>query len=128
MSTRREVEEGLFSLLKDAFPQVHWNLERKGAARSAGLEGSLTCERVEFEWLDKQRKAATVTFSIFIIDAGNQVGADLLSDDIIEYLSENRTLGGLVFDSICNEVLYGQQQGRPDVSAALISFTVTYDV
>ena len=103
MSKRTAVEEALYSLLMDQFPKI------------------------SYEWLDKFTKAATATFSIYVMDISSTNEVDNIADDIIRVLSNNRTLSGTVVDSLVQEVIYGMAQGRPDVGAVLIHFVVTYD-
>lgn len=127
MSKRTEVEEALYSLLIDQFPEIHWQKLVTGAARGREMMGTIACERISYEWLDKFTKAATATFSIYVMDISSTNEVDNIADDIIRVLSNDRTLSGTVVDSLVKEVIYGMAQGRPDVGAVLIHFVVTYD-
>lgn len=127
MSMRVRVEEALYSALGQAFPTVRWRRAPIGVARVYTLEGAVTCTRIEYEWLDKLRKAATASYTICLTDVTGTGSVDALADEVIEHLSSDRTLGGLVFDSICNEVVFDAAQGQPDARVAVITFTATYD-
>lgn len=127
MSKRTAVEEALYSLLMDQFPKIHWQKLVTGAARGREMMGTIACERISYEWLDTFTKAATATFSIYVMDISSTNEVDNIADDIIRVLSNDRTLSGTVVDSLVQEVIYGMAQGRPDVGAVLIHFVVTYD-
>lgn len=127
MSQRTAVEEALYSLLKGKFPEIHWQKLVTGAARGREMMGTVACERISYEWLDKFTKAATATFSIYVMDISSTSAVDSIADDIIAALGDDRTLSGTVVDSLVQEVIYGMAQGRPDVGAVLIHFVVTYD-
>ena len=127
MSKRTEVEEALYSLLMDQFPEIHWQKLVTGVARGREMMGTIAGERISYEWLDKFTKAATATFSIYVMDISSTNEVDNIADDIIRVLSNDRTLSGTVVDSLVKEVIYGMAQGRPDVGAVLIHFVVTYD-
>lgn len=127
MSRRTVVENALYTLLRDKFHEINWQKLITGAARGKGMTGTVACERISYEWMDKFTKSATATFNVYVMDISGVNAVDAIADDIIDALSEDRTLSGAVFDSLVQEVIYGTAQGRPDVGAVLIRFVVTYD-
>lgn len=127
MSKREEVTKALMDLLGQEVPEVSWSQQLTGAARSKELEGSVSCDRISFEWNAKNVRMATASYSIYLLDANTLDGVDELADKIDSVLCEHWHLGGIAVNSAVKEIIFGAAQGKTNAGMALIEYDVIFD-
>ena len=126
MSRREEVTAVLLELLQTEMPEVSWNKQLNGAVRGNELKGTVSCDRLEFEWTAKNVRMATASYAIYLIDVTSIDGVDALADKIDVILCENWQLGGAVTNSVVKSIIFGAAQGSPNAGMALINFEVLF--
>ncbi len=127
MSRRTEVTEALVRILEDEIKEVAWFKRTVGAVRGKVMHGTVSCDKISYEWDTKGDRTATATYSIFITDDSSVDGVDVIADRIDEVLTANPSLDNWATDSVISEIVYGAAQGKTTVGVALITLKVDYD-
>lgn len=126
MSKREDVTKALIDLLTEQLPEVSWNEQLTGAVRGQELQGTVSCDRISFEWNAKNVRMATASYSIYLIDANSLDGVDALADKIDNVLCENWHLGGIATNSAVKSIIFGAAQGKANAGMALVEFDVLF--
>ena len=122
---RKEISGAIRSHLESFVPAVKWIERLSGASRGKEVCGSITCDRVSYQWEDKMDLIATAIYSIYLIDAASTGTVDDLADEVFMALHAE-DLGGAVIDSNVLQVVYGCAQGKPDVGVVMMEYKVEY--
>lgn len=122
---RKEISGAIRSHLESFVPAVKWIERLSGASRGKEVCGSITCDRVSYQWEDKTDLIATAIYSIYLIDAASTGTVDDLADEVFMALHAE-DLGGAVIDSNVMQVVYGSAQGRPEVGIVMMECKVEY--
>lgn len=126
MSKREEVTRALMDLLAHGVPEVSWSQTLTGAVRSKKLEGTISCDRINFEYNAKNVRMATASYDIYLMDPDTLDGVDGLADKIDNLLNENWHLGGIATNSAVKEIIFGAAQGKTNAGMVLIRFDVIF--
>lgn len=122
---RKEISGAIRSHLESFVPAVKWIERLSGASRGKEVCGSITCDRVSYQWEDKTDLIATAIYSVYLIDAASTGTVDDLADEVFMALHAE-DLGGAVIDSNVMQVVYGSAQGRPEVGIVMMECKVEY--
>lgn len=122
---RKEIGAAIRSLLETSVPTVSWTERLAGASRGKDVCGSITCDRVTYQWQDKTTLIATATYSIYLVDTPSSGTVDDLADEVFTALHSDN-LDGMVIDSNVLSVLYGSAQGKPDIGVVMMEYEVQY--
>ena len=90
---RKEISGAIRSHLESFVPAVKWIERLSGASRGKEVCGSITCDRVSYQWEDKTDLIATAIYSIYLIDAASTGTVDDLADEVFMALHAE-DLGG----------------------------------
>lgn len=126
MSKREEVTQALVDLLAQELPEVNWSQQLTGAVRSKEIEGTVSCDRISFEYNAKNVRMATASYEIYLLDSETLDGVDALADKIDTVLCANWHLGGIATNSAVKEIIFGAAQGKANAGMALIAFDVIF--
>ena len=122
---RNEVTQAIIECLKNAVPEVPWGVRITGANRSKVVEGSVTCDRVSFEYDSKDSLVAKATYLIYIIDPNSTENVDVLGDKVFFALN-NDDLDGVVICGDVTNITYGSAPGITGSGVVLLNYSVEY--
>lgn len=109
---RKAVGEKILSMLEAALPDVEWSARVTGASRSGGACGSVTSDRISYNYDDKNSLIAEAVYMIYIVDVNSTEAVDEMADTAFTVLNDD-DLDGLAISSRVKQVIYGSPQGKP---------------
>lgn len=122
---RATVTQTIVDILKEAVPEVPWGVRFSGANRSKGVEGTVSCDRVSFEYDSKDSLVAKATYNIYILDANSTENVDELADKVFFVLNDD-DLDGVIICGDITQVQYGSMPGMPSSGVAVLTYVVEY--
>ena len=122
---RAEVTQTIFETLKEAVPEVPWSVRLTGANRSKGIEGTVSCDRVSFQYDAKDSLVAKAIYGIYILDANSTENVDALADKVFAVLNDD-DLGGVITCGDITEIQYGSKPGAAGSGVAILTYVVKY--
>ena len=122
---RATVTQAIFETLKEAVPEVPWSVRFSGANRSKGVEGTVSCDRVSFEYDSKDSLVAKATYNIYILDANSTENVDELADKVFLVLNDD-DLDGVIICGDITQVQYGSMPGMPSSGVVVLTYVVEY--
>lgn len=126
MSRAREVTNALADIIKEAVPSVKWNINIVGASAGKGVEGTISCDEVNFEQDAYDICTATAIYSIYVLDINGRTDVDDLSDTLFEVL-HNNDLGGLIDNGVVKRIVFGAVTNNAKAVAMLMEYQVEYE-
>lgn len=127
MSKRTEVIEALAGIVREAVPNVPWSVNISGSNVSKGIEGTISCDRVAYDQQAAGLIIATATFSIYVVDMGNDAQIDDIGDALFDALNCS-DLNKTCLVCYVNNIIYGAPRGNPKAMAVLIELQAEYYV
>lgn len=122
---RKEVTAAILKLLSEALPNIRWQQRISGAGRSKDVEGSVTNDRTDYRYDDKDSLVATAVYYVYIVDANSTENVDEMADTAFKVLNDD-DLDGIAVVGEVKRIIYGSPQGRPQAGVALLEYEVTY--
>lgn len=122
---RTEVTNAILAALQANVPDIPWSAKVFGAATSNKVEGTIACDRVDFQYDTKNSLVTTATYYVYIVDVNSAVDVDGLADAAFQCLN-NDDLGGVLIVGDVVRISYGVAPGKPTSSAALLEYVVKY--
>lgn len=122
---RAEVTQTIFDYLKTSVPEVPWSVRLSGANRSKEVEGTVSCDRVSFQYDTKDSLVAKAIYGIYILDANSTENVDALADKVFAVLN-NDDLGGVVICGDITQIQYGSKPGMAGSGVAMLTYVVEY--
>lgn len=104
---------------------IDWNGRLTGATLSNKVEGSVTCDRVDFHYDEKVCLVASATYKIYILDANSMEDVDELADKVFHLLN-NDDLNGVLIDGLITNITYGSAQGLPKSGLVALTYNIEY--
>ncbi len=126
MSKRIEVTNAIIGLLKKKVPEANWNASITGVNRSSKLEGTVTCDRIEYNYEAYDVLTAKAVYSIYIVDMNSIEGVDDIADKAFVLLN-NSDLAGTITEGLVSKIIYGTAQGKQNAGVALLEYVVEYE-
>ena len=122
---RATVTQTIVDILNEAVPEVPWGIRFSGANRSKEVEGTVSCDRVSFEYDSKDSLVAKATYNIYILDANSTENVDELADKVFVVLNDD-DLDGVIICGDITQVQYGSMPGMPSSGVAVLTYVVEY--
>ncbi|MBR6635948.1 MAG: hypothetical protein IKK97_00705 [Phascolarctobacterium sp.] len=122
---RAEVTNAILTTLQANVPAVPWSAKVFGAATSNKVEGTIACDRVEYQYDSKNSLVATATYYVYIVDVNSTNDVDGLADAVFQCLNNDDLAGVLIVGDIVR-ISYGVAPGKANSSAVLMEYVVQY--
>lgn len=127
MSTRTEVTSALVEIIREAVPSVPWTVNVTGSNVSKGIEGTLSCDRVDFSQEARDIIFATATFTIYVVDMSGNEEIEDIGDILFDALNCTDANGTCLICSV-KSIVYGAPRGNTKASALLMELEAEYQV
>ena len=127
MAQRNDVTNTMLKACEALLPQVKWGFNLTGARKSNFIEGTISCDQVEFEWVSKDKQNAKAQYSIIIIQLDGDADVDSMADTIFNCFNDT-IMGGLVYRVNIKRIAYGAIQGLSTSKVVKLELDVEYPV
>lgn len=124
---RTAVDNAIFDMLQNEFPQVTWTKLFKGFQRGKGLTGSIVNDHIDLEYDAKNQLLATATYVIILADSENTETVDAVADEVFELLDDDDLDGTAVVGDV-KSIYYGASPNKAEAGSALLIYEVKYYV
>lgn len=127
MATRNEITDTILNACKSLIPSVKWDFMLLGAKKSKFIEGTVTCDSVEFEKISKDRRNAKAKYNIVIIELNSNEDIDAYGDLLFKCF-DGVNMGGLCYSVDVTRISYGANPNIPTSKAIKLELDVVYPI
>lgn len=127
MNTRENVTAAILEIAKNTVPSVKWATKLVGANRGGDIEGSVSCDRIDYTYKAKGLTFAQASYSVYIVDVNSVDGVDGFADELFDALHDS-DLNGTCVKALITRVQYGAANGYPNVGVVLLTLEAQYQI
>ena len=127
MNIRESITDAILKIVEEAAPDVRWASRLRGANRSDQIEGSISCDRVDYTYKAKGLTFARATYSIYLVDINSLEGVDEQADKVFVALHD-RDIFGNCTKALITSVQYGAAKENSNVGVALLTLDIEYQI
>lgn len=127
MAHRDDITNTILEACKAVAPQVNWGFSLTGARKSNLIEGTVTCNEVNYNWISKDEQHGTAQYDIVIIELDGDINIDTMADDLFSCFNATN-MGGLCYSVNITRVVFGAVANISTSKVVKIEMDVEYPI
>lgn len=126
MALREEINETILTACRSILPDIQWTSRLVGAERGRGVQGTISCDRIEFINKSKQKTHGLAKYEIYVISFDGTYDVEEAADTIFDTFNKTN-MGGLCVFSEVTRIIYGSAQGYKDSDVCMLNIDVEFE-
>lgn len=126
MALRNEIEETILTACRNVLPDIQWTSRLVGAEKGKGVQGTISCDRIDFINKSKEITHGRAKYEVYVIDFVGTYDVESAGDIIIDTFNKTNMGGVCVFSEV-TRVIYGSAQGYKDSNVCMVNLEVEFE-